>query len=145
MVWRYCRKNKGPGKLLLTGDVEVVGNCREAIIDVLFRAYQRGVKSISRKGLLDEVWERHRKPTKTVDNTLGVMVGNRQLVKPRRGHYGLAPALIQHLKANCPVGSNLERSQSEREVSEVSDEVPTVKIGENKFSTREPPGNHQTR
>ena len=102
------------GKLLLTGDVEVVGNCREAIIDVLFRAYQRGVKSISRKGLLDEVWERHRKPTNTVDNTLGVMVGNRQLVKPRRGHYGLAPALIQHLKANCPVGSNLERSQSER-------------------------------
>ena len=133
------------GKLLLTGDVEVVGNCREAVIDVLFRAYQRGVKSISRKGLLDEVWERHRKPTKTVDNTLGVMVGNRQLVKPRRGHYGLAPALIQHLKANCPVGSNLERSQSEREVSEVPDEVPTVKIGENKVSTREPPGNHQTR
>ena len=73
------------------------------------------------------------------------MVGNRQLVKPRRGHYGLAPALIQHLKANCPVGSNLERSQLEREVSEVPDEVPTVKIGENKVSTREPSGNHQTR
>lgn len=127
------------GKLLLAGDVEVVGNCREAVIDVLLRAYQRGVKSISRKGLFDEVWERHRKPTKTVDNTLGVMVGNRQLVKPRRGHYGLALALIQHLKANCPVGSNSERSKSEREVSEVPDEVPTVKIGETKFLQ----GNHR--
>ena len=69
------------GKLVLAGDVEVVGNCREAVIDVLWRAYQRGVKSISRKGLLDEVWERHRKPTKTVDNTLGAMVGDRL---PRR-------------------------------------------------------------
>ena len=99
---------------MLAGDVEIVGTCREAVIDVLWRAYQRGVKSISRKGLLDEVWERHRKPTKTVDNTLGVMAGKRQLVKPRRGHYGLAPALIQRLKADYLVGSNSERSQSER-------------------------------
>ena len=65
------------GKLVLAGDVEVVGNCGEAVIDVLWRAYQRDVESISRKGLLDEVWQRHRKPTKTVDNTLGMMVGNR--------------------------------------------------------------------
>ena len=133
------------GKLVPAGDVEIVGTCREAVIDVLWRAYQRGVQSISRKGLLDEVWERHRKPTKTADNTLGVMVGTRQLVKPRRGHYGLAPALIQRLKADCLVGSNSERSQSEREVFEVPDEVPTGKTGKNEVPAGKPPGSQQTR
>ena len=54
----------------------------------------------------DEVWERHRKPKKTVENTLGATVGNRQLVRPRRGHYGLAPALIQRLKADYLLGSH---------------------------------------
>ena len=100
----------------------------------MWRAYQRGVESISHKGLLDEVWERHRKPTKTVDNMLGVMVGNRQLVRPRRGHYGLAPSLIQRLKADCLAGSNAERSQSEREVSE----VPSGKTGKNEVPAGKP-------
>ena len=100
---------------------------------------------LSSDGLLDEVWERHRKPKKTVDNTLGAMVGNRQLVRPRRGHYGLAPALIQRLKADCLVGSNSERSQSEREVSEVPDEVPTGKTGKNEVPAGKPPGSQQTR
>ena len=69
----------------------------------------------SSDGLLDEVWERHRKPKKTVDNTLGAMVGNLQLVRPRRGHYGLAPALIQRLKADYLLGSNSKKhSQSLR-------------------------------
>ena len=130
---------------MLAADVEVVGNCREAVIDVSWRAYQRGVESISRAGLLDEVWERHRKTKKTVDNTLGAMVGNRQLVRPRRGYYGLAPALIQRLKADCLVGSNSERSQSEREVSEVPDEVPTGKTGKNEVPAGKPPGNQQNR
>ena len=133
------------GKLVLAGDFEIVGNCREAVIDVMWRAYQRGVKSISRAGLLDEVWERHRKPKKTLDNTLGAMVGDRQLVRPRRGHYGLAPALIQCLKADCLVGSNSERSQSERKVSEVPDQVPTVKTGNNEVPAGKPPGSQQTR
>lgn len=133
------------GKLMLANDVEVVGNCREAVIDVMWREYQRSVESISRKGLLNEVCENRRKPTKTVDNTLGVMVGNRQLVRPRRGHYGLAPALIQRLKADCLVGSNSERSPSEREVSEVPSEVPIGKTGEKEVPAGKPPGSQQTR
>ena len=60
----------------------------------------------SSDGPLDEVWERHRKAKKTVDITLGAMVGNRQLVRRRHGHYGLAPALIQRLKADYLLGSN---------------------------------------
>ena len=99
----------------------------------------------SSDGLLDEVWERHRKPKKTVDNTLGAMVGDRQLVRPRRGHYDLAPVLIQRLKADCLVGSNSERSQSEREVSEVPDEVPTGKTRKNEVRAGKPPGSQQTR
>lgn len=133
------------GRLVLAGDVEVIGNCREAVIDVMWREYQRGVESISRANLLDEVWKRHRKPTKTVDNTLGAMVGNRQLMKPRRGHYGLAPALIQRLKADGLVGSNSERSQSEREVSEVPGEVPKGQTGEKEVPAGKPPGSQQTR
>ena len=85
------------------------------------------------------------RPKKTLDNTLGAMVGDRQLVRPRRGHYGLAPALIQCLKADCLVGSNSERSQSEREVSEVPDQVPTVKTGNNEVPAGKPPGSQQTR
>ena len=57
---------------------------------------------------------------------------------------GLAPALIQGLKADCLVGSNSERSQSEREVSEVSDEVPMGKTGKNEVPAGIPPGSQQT-
>ena len=130
-------------------DVEVVGNCRQAVIDVMWKAYQRGPESISRAGLLGEVWDRHRKPKKTVDNTLGAMVGDRQLVRPRRGYYGLAPALIQRLKADCLVGSNSESSQSEREVSEVptgntgNNEVPMGKTGESEVPMGKLTGNQQ--
>ena len=73
------------------------------------------------------------------------MVGNRQLGKPRRGYYGLAPALIQRLKADGLVGSNSERSQSEREVSQVPDEVPMGKNGKNEVPAGKPPGSQQTR
>ena len=111
----------------------------------MWREYQRGVESITRASLLDEVWNRHHKPTKTVDNTLGAMVGNRQLTKPRRGHYGLAPALIQRLEAEDLVGSNSERSQSRSEVSEVPGEVPMGKTGEKKVPPGKPPGGQQTR
>ena len=31
------------GKLVLANDVEVVGNCREAVINVMWLAYQRSV------------------------------------------------------------------------------------------------------
>ena len=133
------------GKLVLADNVEVVGNCRQAVIDVMWKAFQRGLESISRAGLLGEVWDCRRKPKKTVDNTLGAMAGNRQLVRQRRSNYGLAPALIQRLKADCLVGSNSERSQSEREVSEVPDQVPTVKTGNNEVPAGKPPGSQQTR
>ncbi len=65
---------------------------------------------------------------------LEAMVGDRQLVKPRHGHYGLAPALIQRLKADYLLGSNSKQTQSETEVSQVPDEVPMGKA----------PGNQQT-
>ena len=99
----------------------------------------------SSDGPLDEVWDRHRKPKKTVGNTLGARVGNRQLMRRHHGLYGLAPALIQRLEADCLVGSNSERSQSEREVSEVPDEVPMGKTGENEVPAGKPPGSQQTR
>ena len=120
------------GKMLLADDVEVVGNCREAVIDVMWRVYQRGVQSISCAGLLDEGWERHRIPAWIVDNTLGAMFGDHQIVRPRRGHYDLAPALIQRLRV-IVWWKIIQRDLNEREVSEIPDEVPTGKPGKMKF------------
>ena len=107
------------GKLVLAGDVEVVGNCREAVIDVMWRAYQRGVESISPFGRSQTHQDRRQHARSD---------GRRPSArKTSPWSLRLAPALIQRLKADCLVGSNSERSQSEREVSEVPDEVPREK------------------
>ena len=118
---------------MLVGDVEVVGNCREAVINVMWLAYQRGVESISRTGRLDEVWERHRKPKKTVDNTLEAMVGNRKLMRPRRGHYSLAPAMIQRLRADYLLRSNSKKHSQRLKYTKYPSEFPWENPGKAKF------------
>ena len=71
------------------------------------------------------------------------MVGNRQLVRPRRGHYGLAPALIQRLKADYLLGGILKK-YSHRLSLLIPDEVPMGKPGESEVPMGKPPGNQQT-
>jgi len=121
------RLNRETGQLLIAPDVEIVGNCSEAVIDILWGGHQRGVKSISRQGLVDEVFQKHSFARKTVDNTLGSLFGERRIVKPHRGHYALAPKELQRLQSRGDAreeGRNLERSQSVTEVSQVPDDFP---------------------
>ena len=116
------------GGYLLSPEVESVGTCAEAIIDVLYKAHQIGSNSLQRKSVVDEVWAVYRRSQKTVDNTLGAMVAKRELVKPSRGRFALAPSTLQRLASNKDLyleGSNRERQQSETAVLPVPDNVPT--------------------
>ena len=115
------------GQLLIAPDVEIVGNCSDAVIDILWGGHQRGVKSISRQGLVEEVFQKHSFARKTVDNTLGSLFGERRIVKPHRGHYALAPKELQRLlshKALYQEGSKRERSQSEKGICQVPGKFP---------------------
>jgi len=118
------------GELVLSPEVDIVGSCHNAVIQVLWGAHQRGVESLSRKALLDEVFASHRKSAKTCDNTLGRMTASRQVVKPHRGHYALAPKELQRLHSYRDLykeGSIRERSQSEAGVCQVPDDFPMAK------------------
>ena len=56
------------------------------------------------------------------------MVAKRELVKPSRGRFALAPSTLQRLASNKDLyleGSNRERKQSETVVLLVPDNVPT--------------------
>ncbi len=85
------------GELRIEPEVEVVGDCREAVLSVLRAALQRGETSLSRQQVVRQVYEVHRAPQGTVDNTLGRITAGKapEVVKPRRGRYALAPRLAQ--------------------------------------------------
>ena len=89
------------GALELRADVEVVGTFEEAILAVMWATHQRGVASMRTGELADEVWARHKKPRKTVENTLTRIAGNgkgpnpTQLIRPQRGFVALSPREIQ--------------------------------------------------
>jgi len=80
---------------------EVVGNCDEAILTVLWDAHQQGIDSVSTASLIDQVWARFKKSRKTVENTLGRIAGTGKgptptpVVRPRRGHLALSPRQLQ--------------------------------------------------
>jgi len=121
------RLNRETGQLLIAPDVEIVGNCSDAVIDILWCGHQRGVKSISRQGVVDEAFQKHSFARKTVDNTLGSLFGEKRIVKPHRGQYGLAPKELQRLlsyKALYQEGSKRERSQLESAVCQVPGKFP---------------------
>ena len=126
--------NRENGGLLLSPEVESVGTCSEAIIDVLYKAHQNGRNSLRRKSIVDEVWAAHRRLQKTVDNTLGALVAKKELTKPRPGTYSLSPSMLQRLTSNRDLsleGSNKERIQSEPAVLPVPDAVPAALNGNN--------------
>jgi hypothetical protein len=89
------------GALELRADVEVVGTCEEAILAVMWGAHQRGIASMRTGELADAVWARHKKPRKSVENTLARIAGNGKgpnptpLIRPQRGFVALSPREIQ--------------------------------------------------
>ena len=88
------------GGFLLSPECDVVGTCFEAITDVLYKAHQNGRNSLGRQALSDEVYTAHGYAQKTVDNSVGAVVAKRQLVKPLRGWFALAPSTLQMLTSN---------------------------------------------
>ena len=89
------------GELVLHPDQEVVGSCAEAILTILWDAYQRGVESVSGGELRAEASIRFDRSHKTVENTLGKIAGTGKgpkptpVIRPKRGRYALAPAEIE--------------------------------------------------
>ena len=73
--------NRENGGFLLSPEVELIGTCSEAIIDVLYKAHQNGRDRLRRKSIVDEVWAAYRRSQSTVDNTLGQMVARKELTK----------------------------------------------------------------
>lgn len=95
------------GELKIEPEVEVVGDCREAVLSVLRKALERGETSLSRQEVIQQVYALHRLTQKTVDNTLGRITAGRapDVVKPRRGRYALSPRLRQAAAAGQQMGA----------------------------------------
>jgi hypothetical protein len=81
----------------------VVQDARAGIVDELWRAWQEGQRSLSRKELIDAMRDQHSYSSKTTDNNLGRMVKARHPEVCRlsipRGHYKLAPRVVEVLAA----------------------------------------------
>ncbi|WP_320667931.1 AAA family ATPase [Prochlorococcus sp. MIT 1307] len=118
--------NLDEGEMVLLEGSNVVGNCKEAITQILWEAYQRGNTTLSRKDITSEVYRLHRASSKTVDNTLGAMAGRRELVRPHRGHYALSPAIMQRLSYKTPdkLGGNISKTIDMTKKKQLPDHIP---------------------
>jgi hypothetical protein len=87
------------GDLQVAADVEVVGNCRDAVLQVLLLAHQCGEESLSWTELASRVMSRHGRSTKTVKNTISKMARGREpdLSRPSQGSYAIRPELLEEL------------------------------------------------
>ena len=81
----------------------VVQDARAGIVDELWRAWQEGQRTLSRRELIDAMRDQHSYSSKTTDNNLSRMVKAKhpevcRLIIPR-GHYKLAPRVVEVLAA----------------------------------------------
>jgi hypothetical protein len=93
------------GELVLEHGGEVVGNCGDAILTILWDAHRNGLESMSTAEVQEAAMRRFQRSRKTVENTLGAIAGSgkgpnpSKVIKPRRGRYALAPAERQRREA----------------------------------------------
>ena len=111
---------------LLTGGT-ILGSCEEGLIQILFNAYKLGTKSLGRKEICNQAYKLSKSSFKTVDNTLGALVNRRVLVRPKHGHYALAPAHLQHLISLQSMGGKESKSINITSVVNVPDTIPEGK------------------
>ena len=75
------------------------------------------------------------------------MFGERQVTRPHRGSYALAPKLLQQKEASYTgfyiEGSNKVETQSETAIKQVPEAVPTVEIGNTVVPEGNMPGSRQ--
>ena len=112
---RTVRFNLVEGELELLPDEEVVGNCQQTILEVLWESHQLGIKELGRKDIATKAYSKAKTTLKTVDNTLGAMAHKRLIVKPRRGMYSLSPKQLQEFesKDSLPIAENEETKSIE--------------------------------
>jgi hypothetical protein len=81
----------------------VVQDARAGIVEELWRAWQEGRRSLSRRDLIDAMRDQHNYSSKTTDNNLSRMVRAKHPEVCRldvpRGHYKLAPRVVEMLTA----------------------------------------------
>ncbi len=79
------------GGLSLQEGIEVVGNCVEAVCNVLWQATINKKVPLSTQGIKDEVLATHGRSGKTVENSLRAAMSKRKITRARKGFYRLSP------------------------------------------------------
>ena len=138
-------------QLILRPDVEIVDNCEDAIVTILWDAYQNNIEQVKTSELCDEAMSRFNRSRKTVMNTLGGMSGGKAplIVRPGRGKVALSPAEIQRRSRDYPnrtlsqMGGYIERTQSATGKSECPNESPGTNVGTNSMSQGQTSGQDQ--
>ena len=101
-------------QLKLAPLAEVIGNCDDAILTVLWDAHCNGTGALRTAALMDEVFTRFKKTRKTVENSLPALKNRKapRIISPRRGFYALAPGEIQRREVDSAdplIGLHLKR------------------------------------
>ena len=140
-LWRVVKNRMGSlrdlryqvgegGALEVCAGVETIQDATAAVIQVLTEATGKGVSSLSRAALVQEIGNRFRLAPKTVDNTLQRMARSVRpeicRVSSKRGHYKLSPRLAATVSPNNV--SLKEEGQGKNLVRE-SDLVSTRGVG----------------
>jgi hypothetical protein len=108
---RELRYGLNDGQLERHPDVEVVGNCADALLTILWEAHRSGHSSLKGSELKAEALARFNRSSKTVENTLGKLAGSGKgatptpVIRAGRGRYALAPAEIERRTAANPYKS----------------------------------------
>jgi archaellum biogenesis ATPase FlaH len=140
-LWRVVKNRMGSlrdlryqvgegGGLEVCAGVETIQDATAAVLQVLTEATAKGVTSLSRAALVQEIQHRFRLAPKTIDNTLVRMV---RAISPevcrvssKRGHYKLSPRIAATVSPNnvSPNG----KEEGKNLVSE-SDLVSSLGVG----------------
>mgnify|MGYP001188142964 CR=1 FL=1 len=130
---RTVRYQLSEGELLLLPNEEVVGNCQQTILEILWEAQQLGTKELSRKDIATKAYSSKAKASfKTVDNTLGAMALKRLIVRPRRGKYSLSPKQLQEFESKgspSMAGSEETKSIAVSGITQLPDSFTQVNSG----------------
>tara|TARA_A100000164_G_C21520237_1_gene591137 strand:+ start:121 stop:513 length:393 start_codon:yes stop_codon:yes gene_type:complete len=81
----------------LLEEKEIVGSCNDVIIEIMSNFYKQGQKEVRRADIVTTAFNTASAARQTVDNTLGNMINNKQIRRPKKGVYALNPKDIQKL------------------------------------------------
>ena len=131
---------------VLSPEVEKVGNCEEAILEILFDAYKRGIEWVAKKDMVNEAMGAYGLKEKTVNNSLTPLCRSRKITRKGPGRYSLTPGQIQLMenvasnRAPSIEGRNMGETQSPTGVLPVPDCFPVAQAGNCDFPHGNSPG-----